>query len=85
LRRASGADRGIEIEVKDTGCGIAPEDQARLFQAFVQLDASTTRRHEGTGLGLYLSQQLAQLIGAEIACESAPDRGSTFVLRLPES
>lgn len=78
------AARRIVVDVRDTGCGIAVDDQARLFQAFTQLDSSTTRRHEGTGLGLHLSQKLAALIGGEIACRSAPGEGSTFSLSLPE-
>ena len=66
--------------VRDTGHGIRPEDQAKLFQAFMQLDSSTTRQHEGTGLGLYLSHKLAGLIGAEIACASEIGKGTTFTV-----
>jgi len=71
-----------EFEVSDTGCGIRPEDQARLFQAFSQVDSSSTRRHEGTGLGLHLSQKLAELLGATIAFHSEFGKGSTFTLRI---
>ncbi|MBK1717624.1 PAS domain-containing hybrid sensor histidine kinase/response regulator [Thiocystis violacea] len=74
----------VEIQVSDSGAGIQPEDQARLFQAFTQLDASTTRRHEGTGLGLYLSRKLADLIGARIGFHTEPGQGSTFTLTLRE-
>jgi len=72
----------IDVSVKDTGIGISPEQQARLFQAFAQLESSSTRQHEGTGLGLYLSQKLADLIGAKIALQSKPLIGSTFTLSI---
>jgi len=75
----------VVMAVEDTGCGISPEDQARLFRAFVQLDSSTTRTHEGTGLGLHLSQRLAALIGAEIVCRSTQGSGSTFTLTVPQN
>jgi PAS domain S-box-containing protein len=85
LRRHTGAEKSATLlEVRDTGCGISDEDQARLFQAFTQLDSSTTREHEGTGLGLHLSQMLAGLIGGRIDCLSEPGRGSTFTLTIPD-
>lgn len=71
------------ISVHDTGPGIAPEQQGRLFQAFTQLDAGNTRQYEGTGLGLHLSQKLAGLLQGEIVCESQYGVGSTFTLQLP--
>ena len=74
-----------EISVVDTGIGIKPEDQQKLFQAFEQLDASSTRRFEGAGLGLYLSQKLAALLGATLHVESRLGKGSTFTLRLQEN
>lgn len=73
----------VEIEVFDTGIGISTPNQARLFAAFMQIDNSAARRHEGTGLGLYLSQKLAGLIGGEITVQSALGEGSTFLLTLP--
>ena len=73
----------LELSVSDTGCGIPKEDQLRLFQAFTQIDAGPTRRYEGTGLGLHLSQKLASLLGAWITCESESGRGSRFTLHLP--
>jgi signal transduction histidine kinase len=72
----------IEFVVSDTGCGIRPEDQERLFQAFSQVDSSSTRRHEGTGLGLHLSQKLATLLGARITFHSEFGKGSTFTLTI---
>ncbi|HEX5520183.1 MAG TPA: ATP-binding protein, partial [Longimicrobiaceae bacterium] len=71
------------LAVVDTGPGIARADFARLFEPFVQLDGGLSRAHEGTGLGLYLSQKYAEMIGGRIEVESAPGRGSTFTLVLP--
>jgi len=83
LAAAGGAGQaGVEFRVADTGPGIPREEQSRLFQAFTQLDSSSTRRHEGTGLGLHLSQKLAVLIGGRITLESEPGKGSTFILRI---
>jgi protein-histidine pros-kinase len=74
-----------EIEIRDTGTGIRPEDQTRLFQAFTQLDSSSTRRHEGTGLGLHLSQKLAELLGLHITFATRFGEGSTFTLHLRDA
>jgi signal transduction histidine kinase len=82
-QRGSGMNRVIDYSVADTGCGIRVEDQARLFQAFSQVDSSSTRRFEGTGLGLHLSQKLAALLGGEITFVSEFGKGSTFMLHLP--
>ncbi|RUL70130.1 PAS domain S-box protein [Dyella choica] len=71
-----------EIAVSDTGRGIKPEEQAALFKAFSQLES--TRPHEGTGLGLYLSKRLASMLGASLRFESQYGRGSTFSLAIPE-
>jgi signal transduction histidine kinase len=82
LARENGA---LHFAVRDTGTGIPEEDQARLFQPFTQLDGGLTRRHGGTGLGLYISHRLAVLLGGRIEVESVPGNGSTFTLVLPAS
>ncbi len=73
----------LRIIVRDSGVGIAPDQQTHLFEAFSQADPSTTRRYGGTGLGLALSQRLAQLIGGKITVASKPGEGSTFTLTVP--
>jgi len=82
-RTVSGNSALVEVAIADTGIGISSEDQARLFEAFEQLDTSSTRRFEGTGLGLCLSQQLATLIGGSLRVQSEPQKGSTFTLTVP--
>jgi signal transduction histidine kinase len=74
----------VEIGVEDTGVGIRPADQERLFSAFTQVDSTLRQGKEGTGLGLHLSRKLAELLGGTIACRSEYGKGSTFTLRLPE-
>jgi signal transduction histidine kinase len=73
-----------EISVIDTGVGIRPEEQAKLFQAFTQLPNTHSRHSEGTGLGLHLSQKLAELLGGRILIQSAEGIGSTFRLCMSE-
>ena len=73
----------IAFAVQDTGIGIRAADRPRLFQAFSQLDSGLTRRHGGTGLGLYISQRLALLLGGCVSVESEHGKGSTFTLTLP--
>jgi signal transduction histidine kinase len=73
----------IEISVEDTGRGISPEDQQKLFQPFQQLDTSLTREYGGTGLGLNLCKKFVELHGGRIWVESEVGKGSRFVFRIP--
>jgi signal transduction histidine kinase len=75
--------REVRFAVTDTGSGIAADDARRLFRPFSQVDAGLTRRHGGTGLGLYISQRLAQLLGGRIDVQSEIGVGSTFTLAIP--
>ena len=68
--------------VADTGIGMGADQLARLFQPFVQADSSTTREFGGTGLGLSIVQRLAQVMGGDVAVDSAPGAGSTFTVTL---
>jgi GAF domain-containing protein len=72
-----------EISVKDTGTGIAPEDQATLFEEFRQVGRPSTGKQEGTGLGLALTRRFVELHGGKISLRSAPGKGSTFTFTLP--
>lgn len=82
-REANLKGEWFEVSVADTGIGITSEDQEKLFTAFMQVDGSLARRHEGTGLGLALSKRLAELHGGTILVNSELGKGSTFTLRLP--
>ena len=82
-RRSENGASAVRFSVIDTGRGIDPKDQQKLFAAFEQIQASSAARHEGTGLGLYICQRLAVLIGGVITFESKLGKGSTFTLELP--
>ena len=73
----------VEVAVKDTGIGIAPEDQAAVFEEFHQVGRDYTRKDEGTGLGLALTKRFVELHGGTVRLESAPGKGSTFTFTLP--
>jgi signal transduction histidine kinase len=73
----------IRFQIKDTGIGIAPEQQNQLFSAFKQVDSSATRKFDGAGLGLAIAQQYCQIMGGNITLESELNKGSTFSMKLP--
>jgi len=81
--KAGLTDGAVEIAVTDTGIGIAPEDQAAIFEEFRQVGSDETRKQEGTGLGLTLAKKFVELHGGRIWVESEPGRGSTFTFTLP--
>jgi signal transduction histidine kinase/DNA-binding response OmpR family regulator/HAMP domain-containing protein len=86
LRRIGGGrSEEVVFRVTDTGVGMKSEDVKRLFQPFVQVDSSSTRKHEGTGLGLAICRKLCELMGGAIEVDSQPGIGTTFTVRLPAS
>jgi signal transduction histidine kinase len=79
----SGSESLIRFSVRDTGIGIAPEHHERIFEAFTQADASTTRKFGGTGLGLAISRKLCQAFGGTLSVKSELGKGSEFYFDLP--
>jgi signal transduction histidine kinase len=80
-RQANGS---VEISVADTGIGIAPEDQPRIFEEFRQVGSDYSHKVEGTGLGLTLAKKFVELHGGRIWVESEPGKGSIFSFTLPQ-
>ncbi len=83
-RRIENDGRWFVFKVADTGIGMTPQQLAKMFQAFVQADASTTRKYGGTGLGLTISRNFCQLMGGDITVQSEQGKGTTFTAILPE-
>jgi adenylate cyclase len=81
-RMADGGD-WIELAVVDSGIGMTPEQQAKLFEEFSQADATTAQRFGGTGLGLAIARKLARMMGGDVTVTSEPGKGSAFTVRLP--
>ena len=84
VKKLDTATPRVELSVIDSGIGISEEDQKKLFRAFERAQGTARRQFEGTGLGLYLSQKLAALLGGEIVCHSQYGNGSSFSLTLGE-
>jgi signal transduction histidine kinase len=84
-RRVANGGDWIELAISDTGIGMTPEQQAKLFAEFTQADSLTARRFGGTGLGLAISRRLARMMGGDVTVASEPSKGSVFTLRLPGS
>jgi signal transduction histidine kinase len=82
-REATDGQDWMVFSVSDTGIGMTPEQLAKLFAAFSQADAATTRKYGGTGLGLALSRKLCRMMGGDVTVASEAGRGSTFTIRLP--
>jgi signal transduction histidine kinase len=82
-RRVSNGGHWIELSVSDTGIGMTPEQQAKLFEEFSQADAATAQRFGGTGLGLAITRKLARMMGGDVTVTSEPGKGSVFTVRLP--
>ncbi len=77
------AGEGVEIAVSDTGIGIPQQERSRIFEAFHQVDGSTSRAYGGAGVGLSLVRTLARMLEAEVLVESEEGKGSTFTVRVP--
>jgi two-component system NtrC family sensor kinase len=81
--RVANGQGWIELSVSDTGIGMTPEQQAKLFEEFSQADRTTAQRFGGTGLGLAITRKLARMMGGDVTVASKPGKGSVFTLRLP--
>src|SRR5262245_44151564 len=85
VRKVADGGNWVEFAVSDTGIGMTPEQQAKLFEEFTQADSSTAQRYGGTGLGLAITRKLARMMGGDVTVESTPGKGSVFAVRLPAS
>jgi GAF domain-containing protein len=85
VRKVADGRDWVELAVADSGIGMTPEQQAKLFQDFTQADSLTARRYGGTGLGLALSRKLARMMGGDVTVTSESGKGSVFTVRLPGS
>jgi CheY-like chemotaxis protein len=83
VRKVADGRDWVEFAVADTGIGMTPEQQAKLFQEFTQADSSTAQRYGGTGLGLAITRKLARMMGGDVTVTSKPGKGSAFTVRLP--
>ena len=83
VRKVVDGSSWIELEVADTGIGMTPEQQARLFEEFTQGDSSTAQRYGGTGLGLAITRKLARMMDGDVTVSSEPGKGSVFTVQLP--
>ena len=82
-RKVSNGSSFVEFAIADTGIGMTPEQQAKLFEEFSQADATTAQKFGGTGLGLAITRKLARMMGGDVTVTSEPGKGSVFTLRLP--
>src|SRR5258708_804001 len=82
-RKGSNGSSFVEFAISDTGIGMTPEQQAKLFEEFTQADASTAQHFGGTGLGLAITRKLARMMGGDVTVTSEPGKGSVFTVRLP--
>jgi len=82
-RRVNNGSNFVEFAVSDTGIGMTPEQQAKLFEDFSQADATTAQKFGGTGLGLAITRKLARMMGGDVTVTSEPGKGSVFTVRLP--
>ena len=85
VRRVRNGRDWIEMAVADSGIGMTPDQQAKLFQEFAQADATTAQKFDGTGLGLAITRKLARMMGGDVTVTSDHGKGSVFTVRLPAS
>ena len=83
-RASPGPDSMVTFTIRDTGIGMTQEQLAKLFEAFAQADASTTKRYGGTGLGLAITKRFCEILGGGVTVASEPGKGSTFTITLPD-